>query len=96
MRNLQNLIKTVREHTVKTLRFYTVYWANVDAINVAAPRPLTVTRMWQGNPISLNCYVTKRIVELYQAGQLAEGDGVLVAFIDGDQTKPIALEKIHV
>ena len=37
-------------------------------------KPLTVGRIYRGQEIEIECHVTERIRELYQAGKLATGD----------------------
>jgi len=79
----------------QTDKYGRTYWAKVWAFKAAAERPLTVGRIYKGREVEIECYVTERIRELYQAGKLAVDDYVLVQFVDGDPDKPIAVEKAY-
>ena len=72
-----------------------IYWAKVRSFSAGSVRPLRVGRIYRGQEVETNCYVTERIRELYQAGKLAVDDYVLVQFVDGDPDKPIAVEKAY-
>ena len=74
-------------------KFGHAYWAKVRSFNIATEKPLTAGRIYKGQEIEINCYVTERIKELYQDGKLNIDDYVIVQFIDGDQDKPVAIAK---
>ena len=76
-------------------KYQAVYWARVRAFSTTAVKPLKVGRIYKGTEIEIDCYVTERIRELYQAGKLAVDDYVLVQFVDGDPNKPLAVEKAY-
>jgi len=71
------------------------YWAKVKAFSVGTEKPLKVGRDFKGAEVEIDCYVTQRIAELYQAGKLAAGDFVLVQFVDGDPDNPITIDKAY-
>ena len=71
------------------------YWAKVRSFNAGSVRPLRVGRIYRGQEVETNCYVTERIRELYQAGKLVADDYVLLQFVDGDPEKSIAVEKAY-
>ena len=72
-----------------------IYWAKVQAFTASATKPLKIGRIYKGVETQIDCYVTERIRELYQAGKLTAGDFVLVQFVDGDPDKPIVIEKAY-
>ena len=72
-----------------------LHWARVSTINLTAVKPLQVTRTLDGRDYTFNCYVSESIISTYQAGKLAVGDFVVVAFVDGDLDKPLAMEKVR-
>lgn len=70
------------------------YWAQVAGFDAQATKPLQVTRVWQGDTITLWTYVTEQVKDAYLAGNLATGDFVLVVFVDSERDKPIATQKV--
>ena len=72
-----------------------MHWARVDSFHAGEQKPLRVKRQWQGRKITVDCYVTQNIADMYQAGNLAAGDVVLVIFVEGDLDKPIAIDKVY-
>jgi len=76
-------------------KFHRAYWAKVVSFTAGATKPLKIGRIYKGVETQIDCYVTERIRELYQAGRLAADDYVLVQFVDGDSDKPIAIEKAY-
>ena len=105
MKNLSTLREEVRAHVTgafaqlrqnfedwkdQVLRLYAVYWVQVEAMDPAQPKPVRVRR----GAVSLDAYASLRVTELYQAGKLSVGDVVLLAFIDGDEAKPIVLDRV--
>jgi len=84
-----------REDISRGIDYGRTYWAKVKSFSVGVEKPLKVGRDFKGAEVEIDCYVTERIKELYQAGKLAAGDYVLVQFIDGDSDRPIAVEKAH-
>ena len=70
------------------------HWAQIDSFNVAAKRPLSVTRNWKGHAISLDCYVTQDIADAFRDGKLSVGDYVIVEFMDGNTDLPVAVQKV--
>ena len=76
-------------------KYAKAYWARVRSFNTGTEKPLRVGRIYKGAEIEIDCYVTERIRELYQAGKLAVDDYVLVMFVDGDPEKPVGVEKAY-
>jgi hypothetical protein len=54
----------------------------LKAVNPANARPAIVTRKFMGQEFDVNCLATQNVVNLWQSGQLAVGDYVIVSFID--------------
>jgi hypothetical protein len=71
------------------------HWARILEMNPGQERPLRVQRTYRGEQFTVRCYVTKDLVDLYQAGELAVGDFVLVMFVDGDRNQPLATQKVY-
>lgn len=93
MRNLAHLRKEFLKHIQRALRYHTVYHARLDAVDVTQVKPVTVYRADLG--VSVEAYVTQRMVDLWTSGQVLIDDIVLVAFSDGDPDKAIVLDKVY-
>jgi hypothetical protein len=110
LRNLKALREEVRNHIdvrFKELRdqaliyfekadkadkTHALYMAEITGINPSTQKPLTVRK----GDNEAQAYSSPRIVELYQAGKLNLGDHVLITFIDGDQDKPVVLDRLFI
>ncbi len=110
MRNLKALREEVRNHIdvrFKELRdqvliyfekadradkTYALYVTEITDMDTSRQKPLTVKK----GEAEAQAYSSLKIVELYQAGKLKVGDMVLITFIDGDQNKPVVLDRLYV
>lgn len=72
-----------------------IFWACVAEISPGQERPLRVTRVWKSRTYTVDCYITQDVIDIYQAGNLAVGDYVLVMFVDGHRAKPLATQKVY-
>lgn len=70
----------------------TVY--DEDVCGHPAPRPviLTATQEMLWNAFTAD---VQSVVDLYQAGELAVGDFVLMLFVDGNENQPLATQKVY-
>jgi len=69
-------------------------WAILDSVNVAAVKPATVRRIWQGTDYVLDCYITQHVKDEWLAGNIAIGDYVLVEYLDQDPDKAGVVAKV--
>lgn len=69
-------------------------WAILDAVNVAAAKPATVRRNWEGVDYVLDCYITQHVKDEWLAGHIAIGDYVLVEYLDQDPNKAGVVGKV--
>ncbi|MEA3311562.1 MAG: hypothetical protein U9Q76_05025 [candidate division WOR-3 bacterium] len=53
-----------------------------------------VTRTIEGQELTTQCFVTYSMLQAYKAGDLAQGDYVIIEFADGDLNKPIVMDKV--
>ena len=108
MRNLKALREEVRNHIdvrFKELRdqaliyfdrmekadmTHALYVAEVTELDPSRHKPLTVKK----GEVELQALASHKMIELYQAGKLQVGDTVLITFIDGDQEKPVVLDRL--
>ena len=72
-----------------------IHWAQVDSFHVGEQKPLRVKRQLVDRLITVDCYATETVKDLYTASELAVDDIVLVVFVEGDLDKPIALDKVY-
>ena len=69
-------------------------WAILDAVNVAAVKPATVRRTWEGKDYTLDCYITQNVKDEWLAGNIVIGDYVLVEYLDRDPDKAGVVAKV--
>ena len=69
-------------------------WAILQAVNVAAVKPATVRRTWEGTDYTLDCYITQHVRDEWIAGHIAIGDYVLVEYLDQDPNKAGVVAKV--
>ena len=69
-------------------------WAILEAVNVAAVKPATVRRTWEGVDYMLDCYITQHIKDEWLAGNIAIGDYVLIEYLDQDPDKVGVVAKV--
>ena len=67
--------------------------ADIDASR-ADKKYLKVQKSVDGRTISAWCYVTYSMLQAHQNGDLAQGDYVIVHFVDEDLDKPIVDDKV--
>jgi hypothetical protein len=80
------------EKTNRADKTHALYVAEVIELDPSREKPLTVKR----EDVEAQAYSSLRMVELNQGGKLQVGDIVLITFIDGDQTKPIVLDRLFI
>ena len=69
---------------------HALYMAEVTELDPSRQKPLTVKK----GEVELQALASHKMIELYQAGKLQVGDTVLITFIDGDQEKPVVLDRL--
>ena len=69
-------------------------WAILEAVNVAAVKPATVRRTWEGVDYVLDCYITQHVKDEYLAGNIAIGDYVLIEYLDQDPDRVGVVAKV--
>ncbi|MEE9202047.1 MAG: hypothetical protein V3U31_02485 [Dehalococcoidia bacterium] len=72
-----------------------LFWAVLEAVNIAAVKPATVRRNWAGTDYTIDCYVSQHVKDEYQAGNIVIGDYVLVEALDWDPDKMGVLAKVY-
>ena len=71
----------------------TTHWAQIVSFQ-SGEKPITVHRTYEGEEHEFSCYITELLFKLHGNNELNVGDYVLVTFIDGEFSKPLAISKI--
>ena len=69
-------------------------WAILQAVNVSAVKPATVSRTWEGTDYTIDCYITQNVKDEWLASNIAIGDYVLIEYLDQDPDKASVVAKV--
>ena len=68
--------------------------AKIKSIDVTKPKPIIVTRTYEGLDFDIPCIVTQDIKDQFVAGKIAVGDIVIVTYCEGRYDQAIIQSKV--